>query len=432
MKRLLRSRLFRNSAALISGKFLQKLIAMLVSILSARCLGPGSYGLISYAASFVAFAEPIARMGHANIMAYECISRPDEEGGILGTSILMQMASGLLCMLGILLAACLLNPGDSHALRIIALYSMELLFKSFEILGCWFHAHYISKYAALAATLACAVVSVYKAILLLSGAPLHCFALTQALDFLVLGMIYFICYRKKGGAPLRFSKAHCARLWRGGRGFILSSLMIVVYQQTDKVMLKAMVSESAVAYYSVAASLVAMCGFALTCIIPAATPVIIEHSKADKRAFEDSLTGLLSLIGYACFFTAILLSLLAGPIVRLIYDEAYLDAIPALRILAWGSAFSYWGAAKNIWLVVEGKQRYAKWLSLTGAAVNILLNLLLISVWGLAGAAVATVLTEFTVNFLASLALPAVRRSSLLVLRALRPASLRLIRTLFL
>ena len=98
LKALLKNRNINNAAWLIGGKIFQSILGLVVSIFTARYLGPSNYGLISYAASIVAFLVPIMQLGFNNILVQELTNYPDEEGKVMGTSILLSFFSGIACI----------------------------------------------------------------------------------------------------------------------------------------------------------------------------------------------------------------------------------------------------------------------------------------------------------------------------------------------
>ena len=77
-----------------------------------------------------------------------------------------------------------------------------------------------------------------------------------------------------------------------------------------------------------------------------------------------------------------------------------MPAVTPLRIVVWYVAFSYLGVARDIWIVCERKQKYLKYLYVGSAALNVVLNLILIPIWGISGAALATLMTQFSTIFL--------------------------------
>ena len=51
----LNNRIIKNASWIIVGKVAQSVLNLIVTMLTARYLGPSNYGLINYAASIVAF-----------------------------------------------------------------------------------------------------------------------------------------------------------------------------------------------------------------------------------------------------------------------------------------------------------------------------------------------------------------------------------------
>ena len=51
----LKSKEVKNAGWLIGGKVAQMVLSLFVGVLSARYLGPGNYGLISYGSALVSF-----------------------------------------------------------------------------------------------------------------------------------------------------------------------------------------------------------------------------------------------------------------------------------------------------------------------------------------------------------------------------------------
>lgn len=91
-----------------------------------------------------------------------------------------------------------------------------------------------------------------------------------------------------------------------------------------------------------------------------------------------------------------MICLVAKPFILILYGETYLPAVGPLRIVVWYTAFSYLGVARNAWMVCENRQKYLKYLYISAAALNIVLNLALIPPWGASGAAAASLITQIS------------------------------------
>jgi O-antigen/teichoic acid export membrane protein len=76
-----------------------------------------------------------------------------------------------------------------------------------------------------------------------------------------------------------------------------------------------------------------------------------------------------------------------------------LVAAQTLRIAVWYCTFSYIGSGRSIYLICEGKNRYAQIFCVWGAFIDIVLNWLLIPKLGINGAALATLITHIMSDF---------------------------------
>ena len=63
IEKLLKSKVAKNASWLIAGRVVQMVLSFFVGLLTARYLGPGNYGLISYAGTYTTFLLLFAHLG---------------------------------------------------------------------------------------------------------------------------------------------------------------------------------------------------------------------------------------------------------------------------------------------------------------------------------------------------------------------------------
>ena len=137
--------------------------------------------------------------------------------------------------------------------------------------------------------------------------------------------------------------------------------------------------------------------------------------------YEENLIQLYSIVLYCATAYSAFVTFFAPFIIDLIYGQEYYPAINVLRVLVWYTLFSYFGGAKDVWILAEGKQKYLLWLNLFGAMANVLLNLLLIPVWGVIGAALASLVTQAFTNVAMCYVIKPLRANTFLFFKALNP-----------
>lgn len=389
-----KSKVVKNAGWIIGGRVFNKLLALVVSALTARFLGPGNYGLINYAAAYTTFFASICTLGINSILVKNLMDHPEEEGQTIGTALLLRGVSSALSALMIVGIVSIVDKGEPITIIVVALSGIGLVFQIFDSLNYWFQARLESKYSALASFIAYAVASAYKILLLVKGMSVQWFAVATAVDYLVIAIFLLAAYFAKGGKRFRFSMKKAGELLGASKSFIISGLMVSVYASTDKLMLKQMLDDTTVGYYSTAESVTNMWVFVLAAIIDSFYPTIVQAFQEGKSKFERKNRQLYTIVFYVACGASLVISLLAKPVIQIIYGDAYLQAVQPLRIIVWYTAFSYLGVARNAWIVCENLQKYLKYIYIGAGMLNVLLNAVFIPLWGISGAALASLVTQ--------------------------------------
>lgn len=91
--------------------------------------------------------------------------------------------------------------------------------------------------------------------------------------------------RSSGKQPLRWDSATARTLWNQGRHFLLSGLLVALYGQTDRLMLRSMAGEAAVGLYGAAGSISALWIFVPAALVETARPLLLARFRRDLPAF---------------------------------------------------------------------------------------------------------------------------------------------------
>ena len=421
---MVNNKILSNAKWIIGCKIVQSLIQFVVGTLSARYLGPSNYGLINYASAITAFFLPIMHLGLDATLVQEYNDSPTRQGQILGTALVMNLASAVVCVIGVTSFAAVANRGDNVAILVCALYSTSLFFQAIEMLQYWFQAKLLSKYSSLAMLCSYVVVSVYKICLLVSGKSVYWFALSHAVEYGVTGLILLITYRKKGTQKLSISLPIARMLLNKSRHYIIASLMVAAFSRIGGVLLTLLCGEAENGFFATAVTCVWITTFVFNAITDTARPVILDSKNSSRKGYEKNVSRTYGLIVWLALAQSLFFTLFAGTVVRILYGESYLPAVPVLRILCWQSVFSYMGYVRNIWILAEEKHSVLWKINLIGVITNVTANVCLIPLWGACGAALASVLTQFFTNFVVGFLMKPIRRNNYLLLKGLDPRNL--------
>lgn len=419
IKNVLKNRTVKNAGWIIGGGVANKLLAFIVGIFSARFLGPSNMGLINYAAAYLSFFSALCNLGISSVIIKDFVDHPEEEGKSLGTALGLRAISSLLSGLMIIGVVSIVDRDEPLTIAVVALSCIGLVFQVFDAFNQWFQSKLKSKYVAVATVIAYIAVSAYKIVLLVLGKSVEWFALATSVDYIVIAAFLLIAYKKNNGPKLSFSFKKAKQLLALSSSFIISGLMVSIYASTDKLMLKQMLDEATVGHYGLAVSISTVWVFLLQAVIDSVYPSIIEAYGRDRQDFDRKNRRLYAIVIYAALFISLMICIFAKPFVGILYGEEYLPAVTPLRIVVWYTAFSYLGVARNAWIVSENKQKYLKYLYISAAVINVVLNFVLIPWLGASGAALASLITQMSTTLLLPALIPALRPNAKLMLEAL-------------
>ena len=417
--KLLQNKVVKNASWIVGGAVLQKLINFLVTLLTARYLGPSNYGLINYATAYTGFFYSICTLGIDSILVKELIDIPNEEGKVLGTSLFLRSLSSIFSAFAILCIVHVVDDGDPTTMTVVALTNIGMIFQLFHVFKFWFQSRLQSRVPAIVTLLAYIVMAVYKIILLVLGKSVVWFAFASAVEYICIGILLMIAYWKYGGRRLRVSRKHCQSILQKSRHFILPGLMIAVYAQTDKIMLKQMIGEAEVGFYATAVSLCTAWCFVLSAIIDSLYPEIAKVHKTDNRLFARRNKQLYAIVFYLSVAVSLLITCFAKPAIYIMYGEAYMPTAAPLRVITWYTAFSYLGVARNAWIVCEDRQKYIFGVYVSAAVSNVILNLILIPRWGAVGAAAASLAAQIITIMVAPFFIKGLQENAKLMVEAI-------------
>ncbi len=388
---------FANTSWVLFERICQMIISLFIGAASARYLGPVNYGMLNYSMSIIAIFASITSLGLEGILIKEILITPKDSGKILGSSILMRIIASILSIIAINICIYTLNPND-YLILIIGVYqSIHLLFKSFEVIDFWFQSQLKSKYVVIAKIVAMIVVAMWKILLLIFGYSVKWFALSITIETIIIAVMLTFMYYNHGGVSLTASWTMCKKLITQSYHFILVSLCIVIYSQIDKIMIGQMLDKEMVGLYSAAITISQLWFFIPNAIINSARPLIMEAKNKSEEVYIKRLKQLYSVIIWMGVSVSITFLLIGKYIIWGLYGKSYIQAAIPLSINVWAGIFALLGTVRGIWIICENYTQYSKYYIVIGSIVNIILNYILIPIYGINGAAFATLMTQTTV-----------------------------------
>lgn len=210
----------------------------------------------------------------------------------------------------------------------------------------------------------------------------------------VTGLIYlyYTKYRSIDSTPVETNLRRRIRNYSVPIAFTQSAH--IIDHHIDKVLLGFFVGPAAVGFYTIGKQIVKMLQTPMSALGFTLSPTYgAQKAKGNdetaRRIFETTLSQ--SLIFYIPATTGLIL--VAEPTVKLIFGNDYLGAVPVLRILSILIILQSITKLTSHGLDYLGRARARAIVKAVAAISNAFLNILLIPMYGVVGAAVATVVT---------------------------------------
>jgi O-antigen/teichoic acid export membrane protein len=169
--------------------------------------------------------------------------------------------------------------------------------------------------------------------------------------------------------------------------------MQLVLSQTDVIMLGAMLDPQSAGIYAATARIAGFVTFGLMAINAIAAPMIAEyHSLSNRNELQRLLT--LAARGAFIFMVGVgAVLVIAGKFVLALFGNEFTHAYTALLILLAGETINAIAGSVGFLMTMTGHHVHAAIIFAGSAILNVLLNALLIPLFGVEGAAIATALT---------------------------------------
>ncbi len=383
-------RYFFNTSWMFFGQFASMAASFFVGAYVARYLGPKNYGLMNFVISFSGLFAFLAGFGIDAILNRELIKRPELKEKLIGSGFWIKFAGGFLVVLVTNIAA--LTVRDEPFLRLlIFLFSLTFVIQAFGVIALYFQSQVMAQknITAQLAVLGMSIVLKLTTIHFHKGVAwfIGIFIFEAIANAVIVGSFYF---KQNHTIDWRFSWPIAKSLLKDAMPLMFITVAMTIYLKIDQTLLKFLMNETAVGIYAVAVKLCEIWYFIPNIISASLFPALVNARKTDEQSYFRRLGSLYRLMLVLAIGVAIPVFVLAGFIVKFLFGPAYESAVLPLRIYIWSGIPIFLMAAITQYLIAENFTRIYLLGSMLGAAVNIILNLLLIPKYGIVGSALAT------------------------------------------
>jgi len=394
-------KIIANINWLFLDKAVQMLVALFVGVWVIRYLGPEKYGILSYAVAFVALFGVVASLGMESIAIREFVKKPKKKERILGTLFVLKFFAGIVAFILSLVTVFFVKSGDTLIFWLTSIIALGFIFQVSDVFDFWFQSQVKSKYSAYVRSGVNIATGLLKIILILMGASLTAFAwalfFISAATFFGMVTAFFFVNRKL--PKIKIDWCIAKEVLHDSWPLILSGIAVTIYMKIDQIMIGNMLDNKLLGNYSAVVNLSEIWYFIPVVISGSVFPAILYAKKRSGGLYLKRLQILYDFMVWSSILFAIPISIFSKSIVNFLYGAQYSLAAPVLVVYVWAGVSVSIGVASSKFLIAENLTRITFYKSIIGAVANIILNLMLIPIFGIIGSAVATLISYFISNF---------------------------------
>lgn len=391
--------IIKNTFWMGFGQLISRLIRAILIIYAARVLGAAGYGVFSYALSLAGFFTIFSDIGLTALLTRESAKNPEQRQEYIATALVIKLGLIIVSSALILFAIPLINkiPEAAVLFPIIAVLFIFDTLRDFSFA--------ITRSLEKMEIEAGVNISMNLIILIFGAAVLATEPSAKLLTTayaIGAGFGFFLIFWKIRRYFSRFwiffnkklIKQILTEAWPFGVAMLLNAVML----NTDTIMLGWLKTPEDVGWYSAAQRIILLLyllpGFLAVSVFPTFSRTAAADPEKFRAIFEKSLRGVL-----IAALPIVVGGLMTAPeIIGLIFGKEYEPAVLPFQIIILTVLFVFPGSIIGNGIFAYNWQNRLFGVFAAAAFGNALLNFLFIPVYGIVGAAAATVITQFISN----------------------------------
>lgn len=400
----------KNASLMTMASVGQKLISFVYFTIVARNIGAEAMGRYFFALSFTTVFVVFVDLGLTNVLVREAAKAKEKMQNYFSTVLSVKFLLGVLSYLAAVVVINLLGY-QTETKNLVYLSAVTMLFDSVHLtMYGVLRAVGDLRYEAVSIMATQFITMVMGTIFLFLGFPLIFLIIAFTVpSFLNVCFASFILVKKYQIRIVpKYDPVVFKYLGKIAIPFALAAVFARVYSYIDSILLSKMLGDIVVGWYSIAYKITFAFQFVPLAIVAAIYPRFSEYFSNNKEKlafiFEQSVKYLLVMV----FPIVVGIGILAHDIILTLYTAEYLSSVLPLQVLLVGLVFSYISFPIGAFLNACNKQVTQTAIVGVVLGVNIILNVTLIPVYGIVGAAVAALVGNALLAILGYFVIPSV------------------------
>ncbi|HQG57744.1 MAG TPA: flippase [Candidatus Dojkabacteria bacterium] len=412
-----------NTFWLLANRIVQLLVNVFLSAWMARYLGPSDMGIFNYALVIIGIFSVFSFLGLDSIIIRDITQKivpsnkfteekeinnriSKESNTILGTAFVIKLVGGFVVIaLSTIFTYYKIatNPQlDFVLLPIIIILSSRYILSSFDVIDFWYQSKVASKYVVIARSIAFLVMSALKVLIILTSKGLIYFAIILFIETVIATVLLIIQFRISKQKILfwKYDKSCAKYLLLQGLPLLISAIFVAIYSRIDQLVIGDKLTPQDLGIYGVSIKLSEIWLFVPSAILSSVVPSLILAKKTDKNLYWRRIQNILDVLVWISIFASIFFTVAGGFIIKILFGDEYMTALPALKLITWNGVFIVTGMIFSEYNVIENKTKVTILQTIIGLLIGYVCSVILIPKVGIVGGAISMIIAQSVSGFI--------------------------------
>jgi O-antigen/teichoic acid export membrane protein len=388
----------KNFSWMMTENLIKIGLGLSVSIYLTRYLGPYNYGVLTYAVGITGMLSPIATLGIDAILLRNIIQDKNQEKTLLQTARILKFTSAI-CLTILSVLFFYFTREDKTVVFIMAFLMIGVSVNSLNVYKEYFISINKMRFIAYSSIISLIISNFFRVGLIISSANLLWFAFAILLANIINVLVLKIYYGKISEFKRKyFSWIIARKLLNDSWPLIFTSFAGVIFIYVDQIIIEFYFDFDKVGVYGSAVRLLLFFTIIPSIISNMIYPKVVELYEQNQK--QHFIKKMVPIYFFHLIFALLLISIFivfGRTIILTLYGASFIEAVPVLQIYSITFLFVFFNPMNNKLLMLENLQKLMLFRNLIGLVFNVILNLTLIPVLGIKGAAFATILSQISI-----------------------------------
>lgn len=386
-----------NTLVQMAGKTAVMAMGAVSIAILTRYLGAEGYGHFTLSLTYTQMFGVLADVGIFTILVREMSKYPERTEGLVGNGLAIRVVLGVAAVAVAASLALLLPYPDEVRLAIViagaslvlalANRSMVAVLQSRMAMGRAVVSETLGRATALAAAIAVVVLDL----------GLYAVVGSTVAGAAAAALITFVLVRRVVRIRFRFDRVVWRQLFTASVPLGLALAINEIYFRADTFIISLSQSFEEVGWYSLAYRLLELVAAFPGVFLASVFPILARYVAASDERLHRTIQAASDAFVLAGVPIALGGLVLAPDIVSLAGGDEFDPSITPLRILLFAAALGFVNGLFGYCLIAKDKQKNALWLNVIALSFNLVLNVVLVPIYGIVAAAAVTLASELVV-----------------------------------